>query len=337
MGRGLCRRGSGKEETMFICPKCKGEMRLPKCNYCGNVIRQENHIWQISDMPDLVIGSEGDQYIGYEHIGESYSGRRRYLIEERDRLAAGEIWAVNGEGILLDLACGDGCLTVPCAQKGTRIIAGDISNKMLSILQEKAEHNRVLLKNVTLCRMNALQIPLIDESVDTVVANSVLHLISNPRKVLREIYRVLKKGGAFVCLEDRPGKTAGNVYENQKYNEIVSSFYSSYWNKMKARGIMPEKYSWKFDRERFCEALYGEKTEKLIRRGNFYRVRLQDEFLPRFIGRGFSDQTGVPEEIHEKVIEELLDEFRKKYGSSFDETAYEGTEEDILIIIYRKI
>ncbi|HBA49348.1 MAG TPA: hypothetical protein DCZ91_16450 [Lachnospiraceae bacterium] len=54
--------------------------------------------------------------------------------------------------------------------------------------------------------------------------------------------------------------------------------------------------------------MFSEKAEKLIRRSNFYRIRLRDEFLPGFMGRGFSDQAGVPEEIHERVIEELLDE-----------------------------
>ena len=321
---------------MFICPMCKNKMSLPRCNCCGNIIRQKNNIWQISDMPDLVIGNDVDQYIGYEHIGESYSGRRRYLIEERDRLAAKEISVVNKAGILLDLACGDGCFTVPCAGIGVWVIAGDISNKMLSILQDKARRNQVSLENVTLCRINALDIPLADECIDTVVANSVLHLISNPQKVLREIYRVLRKGGAFVCLEDQPGRSAGDVYDNQKYNEMVSSFYNGYWNKLKFQGIMPRKYNWKFNRKQFCEELFAQKTEKLIKRGNLYTVRLQDEFLPRFIGRGFSDQTDVPKEIHEKVIEELLDEFRKRYGRSFGETAYQGTEEDILVTVYRK-
>lgn len=321
---------------MYICPKCKRKMNLPECNHCGNVIRKENNIWQISDMPDMVIGGDCDQYIGYEHIGESYSGQRRYLIEERDRLAAEEISAVNGEGILLDLACGDGCFTVPCAQKGSRVIAGDISNRMLSILQDKAVHNHVSLENVTLCRMNALDIPLEDESVDTVVANSVLHLISNPQKVLREIYRVLKTGGAFVCLEDQPGQQTVDPNENQKYNEIANTLYHCYWSKLKTYNITPKKYSWRFNREAFCEELFQDKTEKLILRGNSFEVQLQDGFLPRFMGRGFSDQTDVPKEIHEKVMGELMDEFGKRYGSSFGETVCRGVEEDIRVIVYRK-
>lgn len=321
---------------MFICPNCNREMDLPRCCHCGNIIRKENNIWQLSDMPDLVIDGDSDQYIGYEHISERYSGHRRYLIEERDRLTAEEIAAVNGKGAFLDLACGDGCLTVPCAHLGIQVIAGDISNKMLSILQAKAEHNHISLQKVTLCRMNALAVPLADESIDTVVANSVLHLISNPQKVIREIYRVLKKGGAFVCLEDQPGQTGDNTCQNQTYNELVNSLYQSYWNQLKTYGITPKKYSWKFNREAFCGEMFRNKNEKRIHRGNPYTVQLQDAFLPRFFGRGFSDQTSVPEEIHEKIAETLLAEFRNRYGASFGETAYHGVEDDIQIIIYGK-
>ena len=64
---------------------------------------------------------------------------------------------------------------------------------MLCLLQQKADSHKISLDTVTLCRMNALEIPLAMESVDTVVADSVLHLISNPQKVIAEILRVLKK------------------------------------------------------------------------------------------------------------------------------------------------
>ena len=36
-----------------------------------------NSIFQLSDMPDKVIDGEGDCYIGYEEIGEGYSGKLR--------------------------------------------------------------------------------------------------------------------------------------------------------------------------------------------------------------------------------------------------------------------
>lgn len=144
--------------------------------YCDLEFIPENidNIWQLTNVPDIVTDGSGDKYIGYEHIGESYSGKRKYTIEERDRLTAKEIAELTGSGVFLDLACGDGCLTVSCASFGTKIIAGDISNSMLKILQDKALKNNISLENVMLCRMNALDTSLKNECVDTVAANSVL-------------------------------------------------------------------------------------------------------------------------------------------------------------------
>lgn len=321
---------------MFKCPKCKSGMNLPVCNSCDFEVPEENSIWRLTDMPDIVTEGDGDRYIGYEHIGEKYSGIRKYLIEERDFLFAKEISNLTGDGIFLDLACGDGCFTVPCASLGTKIIAGDISITMLSILQKKAGHNNISLENVTLCRMNALDIPLEDETVQTVVANSVLHLISNPEKVVREIYRVLKRGGAFICMDDRPGTAGESKFDNEKYNEIINLIYKSYWDIMMGQGIMPIKYNWKFDRDALCSRLFEMKTSKCVERGNEYETPLKDWFLPRFIGRGFSDQANVPKDLHDKVIDQLINDFSQKYGDDFVNIAYKGVEDDILITMYIK-
>lgn len=320
---------------MFLCPKCKNRMTLPTCS-CGYTVRRQNMIWQMTDMPDIVTDGEGDRYIGYEHIGESYSGERKYLIEEPDILFAKEVSQITGDGILLDLACGDGCLTVPCAADGTEIIAGDISNNMLSILQKKAAHNKISLEKVTLCRMNALDIPLDSESVRTVVANSMLHLISNPQKVIREIYRVLQKDGSFLCREDRPDKSRYGMFDNTEYNQLVNTLDCEYWKRLKPYGITPTKYSWKFNREEFCDGLFADKTEKIIKRGNLYETALKDGFLPRFCSRGFSAQVNVPQKLHDDVIAELLAEFRDRFGDDFADTCFKGVEDDMVITVYTK-
>lgn len=320
---------------MFLCPKCKNTMLLPACS-CGYTVRQQNMIWQLSDMPDIVVDGDGDKYIGYEYIGENYSGARKYLIGEQDTLFAQEVSQTTGDGILLDLACGDGCLTVPCAANGTEIIAGDISNNMLSILQKKALYNKISLEKVTLCRMNALDIPLESESVSTVVANSMLHLISNPQKVVNEIYRVLQKGGSFLCRDDRPGKSENNNFDNTKYNQVVNALYSEYWKRLKLHNVSPTKYSWNFNREEFCSSLFKSKTEKIIEQGNLYETAMKDGFLPRFCNRGFSDQVDVPQELHNQVIADLLTEFRDRFGEEFADICYKGIEDDLVIIVYTK-
>ncbi len=320
---------------MFVCPKCKGKITLPQC-CCGYPVKKINNIWQLTDMPDMVTSGNGDKYIGYEHIGGSYSGNSKYVIEESDVLFAKEISKITGGGVFLDLACGDGCFTVPCAENGTKIIAGDISNNMLSILQDKAKYNNISLDNVTLCRMNALEIPLADESVDTVVANSVLHLISNPEKVLREIYRVLKKGGVFICKDDSPGKTPEAPFDNSLYLEIVNSMYRDYWNTLNSIGIYAKKYSWKFDRDVFCEKLFESKDVHTIEHSKAYDVPLRSGFFARFESRGFSDQVEVPKETHTSVISDVVYKMSAMYGENFLDISCKAFEGDITITTYKK-
>lgn len=189
---------------------------------------------------------------------------------------------------------------------------------------------------MTLCRMNALDIPLSDGCVDVAVANSVLHLISNPEKVIREIYRVLKPGGVFMCLDDAPGKQDTGDFDNSLYFEIVNSLYAEYWELLGAYGIKPKKYSWHFDRDAVCNEIFREKKEKLIQRDGIYEIPLSDGFLPRFCGRGFSDQTDVPKEMHDEVIGRLLDKFREKYGDDFDTIVFRGSYVDMMITVYTK-
>ncbi len=299
-----------------------------------------NNILQLTDAPDIVTSGDGDKYIGYEYIGEAYSGSRKYTVDEGDTLFADYISEKTGNGVFLDLGCGDGCITVPCAKYGTRIIAGDISNAMMKILQERARQNGVSLKNVTLCRMNALDIPIRDESVDCVIANSVLHLISNPQKVLDEIFRVLKPGGRFVCREDAPGKTPelgeDCKAENETYLCIVNELYSVYWKELNARGIAAKKYSWRFDREDACRALFRDVETKRIERNKPYFNRLADMWLPRFLGKGFSDQVDVPADLHKEVCDRIVADFRARYGEAFDSIGYHGVEDDMIIKCYVK-
>ncbi len=184
---------------------------------------------------------------------------------------------------------------------------------MLCLLQQKADSHKISLDTVMLCRMNALEIPLAMESVDTVVADSVLHLISNPQKVIAEILCVLKKGGHFICRDDRPGKSrldagvkSGSAqkcgadgldnHTNAIYQDIVNTIYCEYWKQLEEYNVFPVKYSWKFNRDKYCEGIFADKKVEVIERGNLYEMSLKDGSLPRFSVRGFSDQVDVPED-----------------------------------------
>ena len=321
---------------MFICPSCRAEYQLPNCNNCGHTTVAINNIWQLTSDPDIVTDGEGDKYIGYEYISESYSGNRKHVLEYPDILFANEITRLTGNGIFLDLGCGDGCFTVPAARNKTKIIAADISNKMMQILTQKANHNNVSLDNTTLCRMNALKIMLADNTVDCAVSCSVLHLISRPDKVINEIYRVLKPGGCFVYKDDSPGKTPDVPFDNTEYLNVVNNLYSLYWNLLAEHNIYPKKYSWKFDKEALCDNLFHSKEEIVVPVQMTYCNKLQEGFLPRFLGRGFSDQIDVPLELHNEVASIVIEKIKQMYGAGFGELEFHGVEPDVVMTVYRK-
>lgn len=60
---------------MFLCATCQSELELPRCECCGTSVEQIDGVWQFTADPDIVIGREEDNYIGYEHMGPATRGK----------------------------------------------------------------------------------------------------------------------------------------------------------------------------------------------------------------------------------------------------------------------
>ena len=144
-----------------------------------------------------------------------------------------------------------------------------------------------------------------------------------------------------MCLSDAPARKNSidiSEYEkeNAEYRRAVGEIYDAYWEELKAYNVYAKRYSWKFDRESACKAMFREVEIKVIERGMPYTERLVDGFLPRFEGRGFSDQVDVPSKIHKVVSDKVVASVREKYGKAFENIAYHVIEEDICIYRYKK-
>lgn len=321
---------------VFNCPKCK--KTLP-CD-CGYELEYKNNILQLTDLPDIKIEEdEANKYIGYEHIGEAYSGYDgKVKINDRDLAIAKMIKTENPEALLLDLGCGDGNDTIPLAINQVKVIAGDISNKMMMILQKKLKFLNIDSKNVTCVRMNAYDIPIIDNAIDVIIANGMLHLNSNPRRILEEIYRVLKPHGKFYCFEDTPGRIDNDGhFDNQVYLEITNAFYQRYYELLKARNIYPIKYSWRFDRDQVCSKLFASSYEKILELPREVKTTTLDEgFYKRMKSKGFSDQTAVPDDFHQAVFFQVDQEMMQKYGENYREVEFKFYAPDVKVKVYIK-
>ncbi len=123
-------------------------------------------------------------------------------------------WAQNPRKILqphiregmhvLDFGCGPGFLTLEAARlvgEAGRVIAADIQGGMLDLVAGKVADTS-LASRVVLHRCEADRIGL-DARVDFAVAMYVIHEVSNPRGVIRELAELVRPGGHLLLTEPK--------------------------------------------------------------------------------------------------------------------------------------
>ena len=138
-----------------------------------------------------------DQYKTAERLNRRISIHDRYSVNrqgfgswifERYRFRPGDS--------ILELGCGTASMwagrTLP---EGCILYLTDVSEGML----ETAEKNLGERDNVEYKKADILSLPFTEESFDVVIANSMLYHVPDIEKGLKEVRRVLKKGGVFYC------------------------------------------------------------------------------------------------------------------------------------------
>ncbi|HIC82321.1 MAG TPA: class I SAM-dependent methyltransferase [Kiloniellaceae bacterium] len=97
---------------------------------------------------------------------------------------------------VLELGCGTGSTAMVHAPFVKHIHAVDISAGMLEIAKDKVEAAGI--DNITFecAAVDAFTAP--DESLDAVLALSLLHLVTDKEAVMARIHKMLKPGGLFV-------------------------------------------------------------------------------------------------------------------------------------------
>jgi demethylmenaquinone methyltransferase/2-methoxy-6-polyprenyl-1,4-benzoquinol methylase len=121
---------------------------------------------------------------------------------------------------ILDMAGGTGDVAFRMAQRGARVIVGDINGDMLEVGKERAERRG--LKGLSWKVENAEALSFADPSFDAYTIVFGIRNVSDIPAALREAHRVLKRGGRFYCMEfsssDWPGFS--DLYEAWASNVI---------------------------------------------------------------------------------------------------------------------
>lgn len=101
---------------------------------------------------------------------------------------------------VLDIACGPGLATFAAAERvgqGGKLTGVDLAPGMLAEARQKASAKSL---HIEFKEMNAEKLDLPDDSFDQVICQLGLMLFSRPERALREMKRVVKKGGWVNCL-----------------------------------------------------------------------------------------------------------------------------------------
>ena len=140
---------------------------------------------------------------------------RFYDLAERsnrtvNKAAAARVGALIPAGAkVLDCAAGTGEFSLAASEKAASVLCTDLSLPMLGQARKKAAKRGITNIEFALRDITALPDP--DGSFDVVIAANVLHLLPEPEKAVRELWRVTAPGGRLVLPTYLQGR-AGTAY-----------------------------------------------------------------------------------------------------------------------------
>lgn len=102
---------------------------------------------------------------------------------------------------IADVGCGPGFFTLPLAKHvfDGKVYAVDVQQEMLDVVKERME--RIRLTNIEVVLSKESKLPLDDDSLDGALAAFVVHEAKNPKILLTEIKRCLRRGGWLAVIE----------------------------------------------------------------------------------------------------------------------------------------
>ena len=120
------------------------------------------------------------------------------LVMELARAGGGAATPLD-QAHVLDVACGAGIVAVAMAKHVGQVTGVDLTPAVLEKAEALAAESGVTNAKFTLGDATAL--PSSDASLDLVTCTSAFHHFDQPARVVAEVTRVLKPGGAFCALD----------------------------------------------------------------------------------------------------------------------------------------
>ncbi|MFV0423612.1 ArsR/SmtB family transcription factor [Oleidesulfovibrio sp.] len=133
----------------------------------------------------------------FNAIAEDWDQLNREVIGEFD-LPEAIVSHMPKCKVAVDFGCGTGTMLKAMMQKADEVIGVDGSPRMLELARRRFEEDA---ERVSLRIGDLEHLPLADGEADFAVVSMVLHHLSHPGAALKEVRRVLSKGGILVLAD----------------------------------------------------------------------------------------------------------------------------------------
>ena len=186
------------------------------------------------------------------------------FVFQRSKLAYVEA-AKRVQGDVLEIGTGTGY--------GIDIIA-PYAQRFVTIDKTRSEELGALPKNVEFVQAAVPPLPFADESFDCVVSFQVIEHIREDAEFVREVQRVLKKGGKFiVSTPNRPMSLTRNPWHVREYTSEQFGALLSSFAEVEAMGVAGNQQVW-------C---YYEKNRESVRRITRFDIFRMQWWMPRWV------------------------------------------------------
>lgn len=133
----------------------------------------------------------------FDEVSKDWDKMQQSFFPPAVREKAYELAGIEKGKLAADIGAGTGFMTEGLLEADINVIAVDQSAEMLKLLNDKYR-STLRLKCI---QGDSDALPLDAESVDYVFANMFLHHVNDPSLAIREMFRILKKGGKLVITD----------------------------------------------------------------------------------------------------------------------------------------
>lgn len=158
------------------------------------------------------------------HYDDWYQTKMGKFVDDTETECAFSLFDTKSGTHILDVGCGTGNFSIKMARKGAIITGIDISEKMLSIAQQKASNENLDIKFL---KMDSNQLEFQDEYFDGVVSMAAIEFIPEAKKMIDEMFRVCKKGGYILLGTINRESEWGKLYQDPEFQKSTPVFKSA--------------------------------------------------------------------------------------------------------------